>query len=255
MRICYSGTNFPHEKGEFSHKGNVDLYGVFYFYTPYVYEKEGVLHHGRKGDLLLSAPGETVLHGPCSNDESFVNDWMYVSKDFGEILKKYPIPTITGINIGKSTDVYLAIKEVQKEQDEKNAGYEDKVDCILTEMVINLYRAYSGGKLDTSQSIVESVHAQVMQSPELDWTLEKMAALSGYSANHFSAIYSNHYGISPKQSLLQKRLGMAEQMLVYTKLSIGEIATRCGFQSIYYFSKYFKKHCGLSPSEFAKRKT
>ena len=52
-------------------------------------------------------------------------------------------------------------------------------------------------------------------------------------------------------TMLQKRLDMAQQLLIYSQLSVGEIAEKCGFQSIYYFSKYFKKRCGVSPGKFA----
>ena len=107
---------------------------------------------------------------------------------------------------------------------------------------------------ETSETILESVHNQIMQSPNQNWTLQEMAKLSGYSFSHFSAIYSKQYGCSPKKDLLNARLKMAEQLLVYSNCSIGEIAERCGFNSIYYFSKCFKKYFCVSPSEFVKER-
>lgn len=74
---------------------------------------------------------------------------------------------------------------------------------------------------------------------------------AGFSVSHFSWLWSERYGYSPKAELLQKRLDMAEQMLVCSQLSVSEIAARCGFRSIYYFSKCFKKNRGISPRNFA----
>lgn len=252
MQVIYSGAEFHNKKGMFSSRHPFDYYGVFYFYTPFIYEKRGQLIRGEAGDLLLSQPGNIVYHGPISSEESFVNDWIYISKDLSALLKKYPIPFEENIHIGKNNILNFAIKAIEKEQNLKRAGYEDKIDCILTEMLIDLHRTYINQKNENRESLIESVHKQIMINPERDWTLNKMAELSGYSPSHFSAVYLKQYGISPKQALLSKRLVMAEQMLILGQYSIGEISESCGFRSIYYFSKYFKKHYGVSPTEFAK---
>ena len=81
-------------------------------------------------------------------------------------------------------------------------------------------------------------------------SLEEMAQLSGYSPSRFLALYKTCYGISPKAELLQARLSMAKQMLSYSDLSITAIANACGFQSVYYFSKYFRKYTGTAPSQW-----
>lgn len=254
MQVIYSGAEYHNKTGRFSNRQSHNLYGIFYFYTPFVYEKNGQLVRGEAGDLLLSAPGEIVYHGPVSSEESFVNDWIYISRDFSALLEKYPLPFSENINIGKNIIVNHAIKAINKELNAKSEGYEDKTDCILTEMLIDLYRTYHNIKKETRETIIEAVHNQMMKSPNQYWTLQEMAELSGYSPSHFSAIYSKYYGHSPIHAILQKRLDMAEQMLVYSQSSIGEIAEYCGFKSIYYFSKYFKKHYGISPREFIKKR-
>ena len=248
MEVIYSGADYHNIKGRFSKRQSQNLYGVFYFYTPFVYEKKGKIVQGKPGDLLLSEPGEIVYHGPINRNESFINDWLYISSDFSELLKKYPIPFGETINIGKNNITNFAVRTIKEEQNTKNTGYEDRINCILTEMLISLYRSYLNIKNETSETKIEAVHNQIMQSLNQDWTLEKMAKLSGYSQSHFSAVYSKHYGCSPKEELLHERLKLAEQLIVYSCFSISEIAERCGFKSIYYFSKYFKKNYGISPS-------
>lgn len=254
MKIIYSGVEYHNKKGCFSKRQSQNLYGVFYFYTPFVYEKNGKIMKGEAGDLLLSQPGEIVYHGPQNHEESFINDWLYVSKDFSKLLEKYPIPFSQNINIGKNNITNYSIRTINKEENEKKIGYEDRINCILTEMIISLYRTYINMENETSETILESVHNQIMQSLNQKWTLQEMAKLSGYSFSHFSAIYSKQYGCSPKKDLLNARLKMAEQLLVYSNCSIGEIAERCGFNSIYYFSKCFKKYFCVSPSEFVKER-
>ncbi|PKG42897.1 helix-turn-helix domain-containing protein, partial [Psychroflexus sp. MES1-P1E] len=48
------------------------------------------------------------------------------------------------------------------------------------------------------------------------------------------------------------RLEKAKNKLQYSKDSIFEIAFKCGFDTTSYFSNIFKKHIGLSPTQFRK---
>lgn len=251
MQVIFSGTESPHKNGEFCQRVFPDAYGIFYFLTPFLYEKDGQMLRGDAGDLLLTKPGQVVFHGPVSNSQSFVNDWMYVSKDIAPLLEKYPIPCGISVKLGSQRIVCRAVTKITQECNQKGIGYREKICCILTEMVIDLYRAQLNCGDEKSTARIESVHDQVMQAPEQDWTLEKMAETAGLSVSHLSWLWSVRYGCSPKAELLQKRLDMAQQLLIYSQLSVGEIAEKCGFQSIYYFSKYFKKHCGVSPGKFA----
>jgi len=50
-------------------------------------------------------------------------------------------------------------------------------------------------------------------------------------------------------------LKMAEQHLRYSDISLNKIAQQLHFSSIYAFSRYYKHHRGITPSEFRRRKT
>lgn len=50
------------------------------------------------------------------------------------------------------------------------------------------------------------------------------------------------------QYITQKRLEEAVRLLQNGRISIGAVAERCGFSSVEYFSKVFKKQYGVSPS-------
>lgn len=61
---------------------------------------------------------------------------------------------------------------------------------------------------------------------------------------------SNLTGLSIKEFILDIRLKRASQLLRETEYNIAEISTMTGFSSPKYFSVCFKRHFGLSPSEF-----
>lgn len=59
--------------------------------------------------------------------------------------------------------------------------------------------------------------------------------------------------VSPKQNLLSERMNQAKFLLQSQNYSVGEVASKVGYDNIYHFSKQFKKTAGMSPSEYRKR--
>ena len=80
-----------------------------------------------------------------------------------------------------------------------------------------------------------------------------MASLVGYSESRFSALYKERFKVSPIADLIAKRVDEAKLLIKYGSLSLSEISSVVGFNSLYYFSKYFKKRTGMSPKEYRSR--
>ena len=255
MQVLLSGTDFPHRNGEMSVRKTVSFYGLYYFTTPFLYEQDGVMRRGNAGDLLINPPGSIVHHGAISAEESYINDWMHVSADFGELLQRYPLPCDIAIPVGSQKVLSHAIRQISREQLLEQPGFQEKNDCILTQMVIDLYRLYTRSLEQSSEIPIVSAREIILSAPERLWTLEDMAKLTGYSVSRFCALYAARFGKSPKAELLDIRLTMAKDRLVYSDLPISAVAAGCGFQSLYYFSKYFRQRTGLSPTQFREKYT
>lgn len=61
-----------------------------------------------------------------------------------------------------------------------------------------------------------------------------------------------HYRCTPAQFIRLRRLKFAAELLRTTKLSVSEIADRCGIGDYNYFSKMFRKAFGVSAREYRK---
>ncbi len=85
-----------------------------------------------------------------------------------------------------------------------------------------------------------------------DLSMDDLAFLTGLSLSSFKRKFSSVYGTSPNKYITSKRLEKAQTLLNTTDLSISEIAYDCGFSDVGYFSKTFKKHYNLSPSDIRK---
>lgn len=69
----------------------------------------------------------------------------------------------------------------------------------------------------------------------------------------FSKKVKKELGKSPSQLIQDRVVLEAKKMLHLTYLSVKEIAAKLQFEDEFYFSRYFKKNVGISPSGFRER--
>ena len=58
------------------------------------------------------------------------------------------------------------------------------------------------------------------------------------------------FNMSIGQYIINEKMKKARRLLTGTTYNITEIAERCGFENVYYFSNAFKKVHGISPAKY-----
>ncbi len=117
---------------------------------------------------------------------------------------------------------------------------------ILAELLFNT--AISG--TDSAPNPIESTIIFMEKNLNLDLTLEELATKAGYSPSHFSAIFKEETGESPITFFINLKMQLACEYLKQTSKSVKEISYILGYSNQYYFSRLFKTHIGLSPSDY-----
>ncbi len=79
-----------------------------------------------------------------------------------------------------------------------------------------------------------------------------LADICGISTVYFRKLFTEVYGTSPINFVIDMRIKKAKEMLRSDYSSITDIAFSLGYLNIYDFSRDFKKHTGISPSNFNK---
>lgn len=252
MNFLIYGLDFKHKQGEFCSRTVSKLFFVSCFRTDFLTEIDGRLVRGHAGDVLIARPGDVIYHGPTPEMEhGFSNDWINIEgDDFAALLDAYPLPINRPFHTAAINLVSTAIERIHRERSFSLDGCAQKCDIIMTDMIIDLWREYKSGERLTPHDKLERARGEIMRDFKRDWSLDVMADLAGYSPSRFSALYKSTYGRSPVDDLINTRLENAKLLLLYSNMTVNDIAEAVGFSSIYYFSKHFKKKEGLSPLAF-----
>jgi AraC-like DNA-binding protein len=86
-----------------------------------------------------------------------------------------------------------------------------------------------------------------------DISVEEMANVMKMSRSHFTRLFSNETGISPRMYLEDLRLKTAMGLLFKDQMSVKETAALCGISDVNYFCRLFKKRYGISPGRYKEK--
>jgi len=80
--------------------------------------------------------------------------------------------------------------------------------------------------------------------------VEKIARAGGMSVRSLTKRFRSDIGLSPMAFVEMRRIEEGKYLLRYSDAGIAEIAATLQFCSQSYFTKVFKKHCGMSPGKY-----
>jgi len=93
-------------------------------------------------------------------------------------------------------------------------------------------------------SVIESMENHVAEPLEL----KQLADIVGIGVRQLNRLFKDKLGISTIAFYRNLRLGIAENLLLQSQLTVTEIGLAAGFGSTAHFSSCFKSHYGVAPS-------
>lgn len=88
----------------------------------------------------------------------------------------------------------------------------------------------------------------VRENPGEIYSVESLADRAGFSADHFTRLFAQIVGQTPKEFCIHVRLQRAQSLLAESNLSIEQIAAALGYADVFFFSRQFKHHLGQPPT-------
>lgn len=105
--------------------------------------------------------------------------------------------------------------------------------------------------LDTSQgNIVREFNFLVESHFRTKHTVSEYAELLNKSPKTISNLFGKLSNKSPLQFIQDRIMLEVRRLLSYTDMSISEVGYEVGFNDIQSFSRFFKKHQGMSPTQY-----
>jgi YesN/AraC family two-component response regulator len=118
----------------------------------------------------------------------------------------------------------------------------ENVSDLMGRITKILHQQYSPPISDCIQYI--STHSQS------DLSLQTLAALVGLSPQYLSTLFHDETGMTITQYIARQKVRLAQNLLTNSRDTINQIANALGFEDSHYFSKFFKKYSGQTPSEY-----
>ncbi|MGH2642668.1 MAG: helix-turn-helix domain-containing protein [Chitinophagaceae bacterium] len=131
-------------------------------------------------------------------------------------------------------------------------GYHQIIPGITLEMLGMVYKLSLHEKMqeNATHQLIDKAMFLLRESVEEEIDMLKLAQKLPMGYSKFRKEFKAVTGLAPHQYLLTHKISKAKELLQSTNLSINEIAYQTGFESVFYFSKLFKKRNGVSPKSY-----
>ena len=147
------------------------------------------------------------------------------------------------------------IKDVYRKMNEKKACYELAVQRNINR--IFEFISCNLNELPQTEATRIQINNQIRLQKMLSYiyenyaeavALEDIAKAADISRSEAGRCFRTYMGCSPVEALIQYRLQMAHRLLSERTQTLQQISYACGFNSVNYFSRQFKKRYGYAPS-------
>ncbi|MTI60461.1 MAG: response regulator [Firmicutes bacterium] len=217
-------------------------------YNHFIYKKGGIYKYSMYNSNYIELSTKIKGLTSCSDLKSFVG--------------KLP-ELLTEERINLEAIAYLYNRLQEKANALCNLSFEiellDPLDIIylfnnlqeLFEQLLGILTEKKGSER-VSHDIVEKVIKEIRQKYNKNLSLQDLAVKHHINYNYLSQLFKKETGQTFTNYLIELRIKKAIK-LFSKDLLFYQIARKVGYDDYYHFCKIFKKHKGLSPSEFKKK--
>ncbi len=208
----------------------------------------------RAGDLVVLPPGLPHSYG-ANETQPWTLYWAHAAGNhISEYVRKLAVPPENPmVRIGEDLQITLLFDEVLKNL-EIDFAFPRLLQAAyalahLIALVIQLRHQKRPDIDERFQRVGKCIEymSEHLNEPLKVRTLASLAALS---TAHFTVVFKEQTGSTPRTYLHLLRMHRACQWLTSSRMSLKEIAACLGYQDQFHFSRKFKGFTGVAPSEY-----
>lgn len=228
-------------------------------------------HHEEQAGCILSIPAREVHgfnHQPSVKGYLFTITEAFLKGLFAESERQVFPFLLTEPLILEPTDtsdyqaIRYAVAQLVQEYQQPRMGQSAMIGTYLKLVFILLGRLAkplivpsltNDKNYDSKVTSYERFLSLLEQHYIKHWSVGQYAGLLGLTENRLNRLCQRYTGQNALQIVHGRLITEAKRKLIYTGLSISEVAYDLGFKDPAYFSRFFTKQCGEAPGAFKKR--
>lgn len=161
------------------------------------------------------------------------------------VLLDFSLDNSCHITLMEPDKIMMLLDEIGQLMERKESDSIHLVNGKLLELLSRISAEASGNSGYPEE--LNRALKNIENRPDKTFSLKELAVNSGCSVSTLQRYFQQYCDTTPLQYRQTIRMELAKKLLNSTVLSIGEIAERTGYSDQAYFSKDFKKYCGLPP--------
>lgn len=131
------------------------------------------------------------------------------------------------------------------EEKEKDENYKKFGKFYVEELAKNKQEENT-----SSQNVVEQVEEYIQLHISENLTVEELAKIVYLSPDYLTRLFKKKHDMTLIDYITKCRLFLAKELLEKNEMSISMISSKVGYGNYSYFTRIFKKYCGVTPSEY-----
>ena len=209
-----------------------------------------------KGNMILFRPKEPQVYYYYVEDKTEVYWVHFTGWKVEQYLDSYELPKTDNVFFtGISPDYPWIYNQIIRELQLQRANYDDVIKLFIHHIFLTINRYIKEGKKSKNETISDIERAVHYFSEHYNKpiSIEQYAQEHLMSVNWFIHSFKEVMKMPPMQYIMSLRIAAAKGYLESSDKSINEIANIVGYDNALYFSRLFKKHTGLTPTEYKKQ--
>lgn len=167
------------------------------------------------------------------------------------ILSNRPDGFMNIIDTGEDFEEFEAVfKRICEEKNSSCELSEDMLEALTRMLMVMLHRKIPH---ITYNELVSELQRKFEADFSKTYKLDSLARECSVSVSTLAHEFKKVTGTSVMEYLTFCRISSAKNMLAKSASDIGKIVEECGFSDASNFSRTFKKHTGMSPTDFRKK--
>jgi len=124
---------------------------------------------------------------------------------------------------------------------------------FLRDMSQYVFQSAKREQNDRTDRIIHKLNRYIEDNLNADLSLTVLADAVYLNPSYLSNLYKTYTGRNISEYITELRVERAKSMLANSQAKVQEIGMAIGFDAAGYFTRFFKKHVGVTPQEFRSR--